>query len=296
MKWIELELGRVAEIEKQTDEVIRTYEALRRQQQAPKRTANVSQISRALDVLKNAIVARIAHLERFYHEHDLDSRAARFETVRLKLKRVLRENGVSLNEISAMGAMHSYNSPNTNNTTPQQQHHQQLQQSTPRSAVNEAIDQLPRGSDGKVTLRIHMTPEEYDELRTRRAAAQMLRKGAGKQSWEMAGQSPRTDASAQGMYTYHEVPYTEPRHKHEPKLAFGKSPSPSQGDVLHSGSRYVSQNPEVFARTARFPTAGDEWRGGARAVDPQRPFSAVSKRTNTSSSLGKVQPIGSHWR
>ena len=316
MKWIELELGKIADVEKQAGEVIRTYETLSKQLANPRKGVNTSQVAQAVRVLKTAVVSRVLALEEFYRENDLDSRAARFETVRLKLKRTLKEAGMSPQEFAAIAQSQSLGQPQR--ATAASAMSGASQATTPNQTTG-ATGGLNRfgsapDADGMITLKIHMTPAEFEQLRARRAAVRAVRKGEGKMAWEAAATTPRSDPAREGMYTYHEIPFqggsqTPRGGSHRggdspfsgsatkvPPMRFGTAdtttPLHPAASAINQGLPYTSTNPEVFARTARFPTAADEWRGGAKAVDPARPFNAVTPRTNTSNAVSKMRPVG----
>jgi hypothetical protein len=295
MKWIELNLARVSEIEKQVEEVLRTYDTLLKQHQSPRRPGNFAQIERALQVLRSAMTARVAELEAFYRENDLDARAARLEGSRLKLKRILRESNANVPTTAAAKAAPSARSDNSRpeSSTPSRpvstshQHSQQYQQQQPEQ--------------GTVTLRVLMTRTEYDELQVRRDAARhIMRKGEGAMSWE-APRRPTADPGGQGMYTAHEIPFDD-RAKpaagtaaargeaRDGVLRGGASPRAPHNDFVTSRGAFVSSSEK--AHSGRFPSARDERSGGLKAVDTGRPFNAVTGRTNAASALTKVQPLG----
>eukprot|EP00672_Neobodo_designis_P025495 CAMPEP_0174839224 /NCGR_PEP_ID=MMETSP1114-20130205/7902_1 /TAXON_ID=312471 /ORGANISM="Neobodo designis, Strain CCAP 1951/1" /LENGTH=309 /DNA_ID=CAMNT_0016073345 /DNA_START=83 /DNA_END=1008 /DNA_ORIENTATION=+ len=309
MKWIDLELSKIADIEKQSAEVIRTYETLTKQQQQPKKGVNVAQVTQAIRVLKSAMVSRVLALEAFYKEHDLDSRAARFETTRLKLKRALKEGGMTPQEFATIAqaaearrtaaaggeSLAGASTPTMSSASALGRTHSQREVA---AALNS--HKLTPGADGQpaCTLRVHMTPAEFEELRARRQAIRTVRRGQGSMAWESAAtaRTPRADPGGQGMFTYHEVPYSEggpttPRAKAGGGMRFGASSTSSPqhpASDIHRGVPYVSTNPEVFSRTARFPTAHDEWHGGAKAVNPAAPFNAVTPRTSVTSAQSRA--------
>ena len=314
MKWIDLELAKVADIEKQTAEVIRTFETLVKQQQQPKKGVNVTQVAQAVRVLKAAMVSRVLTLEAFYKEHDLDSRAARFETARLKLKRALKESGMTPQEFAtiAQATDGAHRGDGATPTTLGGGGSSSMSGRTQSAREISAALQSQRrgGGEETCTLRVHMTPAEFDELRARRQAIRTVQRGQGSLAWEQGASSstprgtPRADPNGQGMYTYHEVPYqgggpTTPRQTASGSMRFGAtsgSPQHPGASLINKDAGYVSTNPEVFARTARFPTADDEWRGGAKAVNPAMPFNAVTPRTSVASAQNRAIPTGGAQR
>jgi hypothetical protein len=303
MKWIDLDLSKVAEIEKQIGEVIRTFEALSKQLSTPRKGVNTGQVTQALRVLKAAIVSRIVALETFYKENDLDSRAARFEAARLKLKRALKESGMAPQEFASIAAAHLPGHLHTTGLSGETVAADGSHSSSARDTLMQLKSAAERSGSGQpITLRVHMTPAEFEELRARRQAIMTVRRGQGRMSWETAAtRSPRADPAAQGMYTYHEIPYedkpTTPRRGEAGTgMKFGGAAplTPRQSSsLLNKGpAPYVSTNADVFARTSRFATAADEWRGGSKAVDTAKPFNPVVSRTNVSSALAKVRSFG----
>lgn len=194
MKWLSLDLGSVAEIDTQAEESINTLRALCEQHrtassqpiqphQPQRNNAVILQLQKAIYVLRSAMATRITALDAFYHENDLDPRAARLEGTRLRMKKALRDMDIDAN---------SGSSSNNNNAAAQQ-----LSVSARAAAAAPSLlggragaatpSRLGGGAaasgvagtaaasavraavpETMVQVRILMTPLEYEELRRRR--------------------------------------------------------------------------------------------------------------------------------
>ncbi len=89
VKWIGLEINRGQPVEKQVDDIVKTFDILYKQAEQ-RRVPNVGQVVKAVKLLRPAIVDRVTELEHFYRANDVDSRSSRFEAARVKLKRLLK--------------------------------------------------------------------------------------------------------------------------------------------------------------------------------------------------------------
>ncbi|ESL07242.1 hypothetical protein TRSC58_05074 [Trypanosoma rangeli SC58] len=166
MRWVPLELGRVAEVGPQVDKAIDTYTALQRQL-AWRGTLNPSQLTLALAVLRRSFAARLEDMAAFYQANDLDPRSGAVEAARLKLKRFLRTiDSCGATDEGETGAFVLLASPD---------------REAPAAATIEVASK--EGAEGKaaeaqedtVTLRVVLTAEEYDELLARREAFRQLK-------------------------------------------------------------------------------------------------------------------------
>lgn len=181
MKWIELDLARIVDIERQVEEVCRTYEMLCNQAEK-QRTTNVAQILKAAEVLRKSISERVTSMEQFYRDNDLDHRAARIEQCRIRLKRLLltRSKAAETPHIDTQTAQQS--------SIEQRVGHSARNGSAPSNAAtgntNTSNATLANSStpgtepirvasaNEKVLVRLVMTMEEFEELQLRRQAMQ----------------------------------------------------------------------------------------------------------------------------
>ena len=317
MKWIELDLNRLADVEKQADEVARTFETLTRQRQ--KRPASgdpsSSQIEKALEALKYSMVRRVDEMERFYRDNDLDARASRLETIRLKMKKLLKDHNVSFAASTSATAAAAVAQESTSvsgqtggasSSGPSSATASARSTATPAQSAGTSTHSVPkidssfgRAVDELVTVKIFLTNQEYEELKTRRDAYRQLsalRQGGGRLAWESAHLSPRASTQAEGMYTYHEIPYHDklPASVPSPRtIRMGPSRDlPRHPGSINDGLPYRSANPEVIARSGRANSPREAATGGAKRIDPQRPFYTATPRTNVTSALNKVVPVG----
>ncbi len=161
----------------------------------------------------------------------------------------------------------------------------------------------PPPRDDLVSIKVYLTHGEFEDLKHRREALrQLLRRGEGKMAWETAYSSPRSDPNAEGMYTYHEVPFVEPNPATaiEPSSATIRMDGPSRLEsasgrpppFINAGTPYISSNPEVLGRAGKFSSLRDAMTGGPLRVDPQRGFNPVTPRSGASDQLSRVRPIG----
>lgn len=202
MKWLPLTLNNVNDIDKQAEESINTLRALCDQYKSAISASSSSsgsanlhhqlfssssstktssaipaQVMKAISVLRQAMSARIQQLDAFYHEHDLDPRAAKLESTRLHMKKALRDldvdasgatNGVepstSISQVakpqstSRSGVVAGATNVTVNNDP---QNHHQLQNQNQNTSNNYSSNEM-------VAVRILMSPQEYEELRRRR--------------------------------------------------------------------------------------------------------------------------------
>ncbi|RNE99249.1 hypothetical protein TraAM80_08389 [Trypanosoma rangeli] len=167
MRWVPLELGRVAEVGPQVDTAINTYTALQRQL-AWRGTLNPAQLTLALMALRRSFAARLEDMTAFYQANDLDPRSGAVEAARLKLKRFLRTiDSCGATDEGDTGAFVLLDSPD---------------RADPAAATIEATSKeaaegiaAEEAREGTVTLRVVLTAEEYDELLARREAFRQLK-------------------------------------------------------------------------------------------------------------------------
>lgn len=89
MRWVELSLDRIGDIERQASEVCRTVETLTLQRGKRRDSATDAQLRKAIAALQQSVSERIAKMAQFYRDHELDPRALKLEEIRLQLKRTL---------------------------------------------------------------------------------------------------------------------------------------------------------------------------------------------------------------
>lgn len=307
MKWLAVSFDTLSDSERQVDEVVRTYDTLNRQLQG-KYVSNEVQITKALRILGDAVQARIPQLEAFYLVNDLDPRAQRVEAMRLKLKQMLKRAGIEL-PVRAPGAVLPHAGGYVAaSAAPSSKPAAGAGASLPGGALV-APPRDGDNADGNnngttITLRLHMTNAEFEELRVRRdAMRQLLHRGDGRLAWEAgaaAAAARGVDASREGVYTAGDSPFTDN------SAAFVASRAASRGraDPLGRPAFDASGKPRSPPRT--FLGSNQPYRDpGAARLDPagvqqqqQRqkgpPFQNVLGRTRITTTLDKVQSVGSH--
>jgi hypothetical protein len=194
VRWISLELNRGQPIDKQVNDVVKTFETLYKQAEQ-RRVPNIGQVVKAVRLLRPSINERIAELEAFYRNNDVDPRASSFESARVKLKRLvtncppLAEEGPPQSPAGAatgkpvVPAAAAVDASGGRPTSPVQaskvvqppqpaQGFPGLRQSvamTPTTAPPQST-----GSAKTVVVRVIMTHEEYEDVKLRRDALRQM--------------------------------------------------------------------------------------------------------------------------
>ena len=172
VKWIELELNRGPVVEKQVDDIDKTFETLYKQAEQ-KRVPNVGQVVKAVKLLRTSIFERIAELEEYYRDHDVDPRSARFEAARVKLKRLIKafpelpdETGAGSGNSNATPARSTgaASSPTVGNASTA---------ALPKSG-SAAGNKREASPEKTVVIRVVMTHEEYEDVKLRRDALRQM--------------------------------------------------------------------------------------------------------------------------
>jgi hypothetical protein len=195
VRWIGLEINRGPPVEKQVDDIVKTFETLYKQAEQ-RRVPNIGQVVKAVKLLRPSIIGRITELENFYRSNDVDPRSARFEASRVKLKRLimncpeLSEEDPQLPQAGAPIAVSgsSLTPGGSNGHTSIAMNASAMQRlaapSTP-PATQGAGNLASSGSAGRkgtspvrssnsVVVRVIMTHEEYEDVKLRRDALRQM--------------------------------------------------------------------------------------------------------------------------
>ncbi|RNF09067.1 uncharacterized protein Tco025E_07150 [Trypanosoma conorhini] len=164
MRWVPLELDRVAEVGPQVDAAINTYAALQRQL-ARRGTSSPAQLARALAVLRESFAARLEEMAAFYQANDLDPRSGAVEAARLKLKRFLRAPA-SCGATGAPEAETFMLLP----PSPDKAARRATGADPAKASIEATGSEAAEEAEDTVTLRVVLTADEYQELLARREA------------------------------------------------------------------------------------------------------------------------------